>query len=256
MRISRRKGLLRRQAIGRWVTACRCFDRAPWILLAGLGALTLAGPSYSAASPGEVVHTTDFTGQPAGPAIQWLRNEGYELRLDATALDPQFTDQGLTLSTKQQRAGLFGRKLTVPDARWIRIEWGVERYPDGADWENGIYRVPIAVMVSFGEKEISSGSFFLPNMPYFISVFLSRNAEAGKGYTANYYHKGGRYYCGPCAPRPGETVTTTFDLQGAFREAFAKDTVPPIKGISFQMNTKDTTGGARAYLRRIEFLKR
>lgn len=204
----------------------------------------------------EVVHAIDFTDKPTGPAVDWLRDDGYEFRLDAEALNPRFSDKGLVLSTDVPEAGLFVREVNLPDANRIHITWGVGRYPDGADWDNGTYRVPIAVMVSFGDKQISSGNIFVPNAPYFISLFLSKNAQAGKAYTANYYRKGGRYFCQPCTPADGETVTTEFDLDSAFRNEFGESTVPPITSFSFQMNTEDTRSKARAYIKRIEFLAR
>jgi len=221
-----------------------------------LGGLT---PGVAGAAEGEgetprVVHAFDFTQQPEGEAVDWLRKEGFELELDARALDPRFGEKGLLLSTDRSEAGLFARKLSIPAAERIRVVWGVDRYPSGANWEKGVFRVPIAVMVSFGEEEIDSGSFFVPDAPYFISLFLSRNARAGKSYTANYYRKGGRYFCVECSPPPGKTISTEFDLATAFRKEFDLAKVPPITSFSFQMNTKDTRGGARAWLSRVEFL--
>jgi len=49
-------------------------------------------------------------------------------------------------------------------------------------------------------------------------------------------------------------VTTEFDLAEAFLKEFDQAEVPPITGFSFQMNTEDTRGGARAYLAKVEFL--
>jgi hypothetical protein len=46
------------------------------------------------------------------------------------------------------------RRGCLPNIKGIRIFWGVDRYPQGADWERGIYRVPIAVVISFGEKDL------------------------------------------------------------------------------------------------------
>jgi hypothetical protein len=203
----------------------------------------------------EVVYAIDFTGKPAGDAVDWLEDNGYELRLDAEALAPRFSEKGLLLSTEKPEAGLFARKMNLPDASRIRVTWGVEHYPEGADWENGVYRVPIAVMVSFGDEKVSSGSWYVPNAPYFISVFLSENAQPAKAYTANYYNKGGRYFCQPCTPPIGDTVTTEFDFAEAFRKEFDQTEVPPITSFSFQMNTEDTDGQARAYIERVEFLR-
>jgi hypothetical protein len=39
------------------------------------------------------------------------------------------------------------------------------------------------VMVSFGEDKIDSGSLFIPNAPYFLSVFLGAHEQEGRAYT-------------------------------------------------------------------------
>jgi len=204
----------------------------------------------------EVLQAFDFTGKSSGDAVAWLKENGYGLHLDADDLDVRFSEKGLVLSTEEPEAGLFEREMGLSGASRIRITWGVDRYPEGADWENGVYRVPIAVMISFGEEKIGSGSLFVPNAPYFISIFLSQNAKPNKAYTAKYYQKGGRYFCKPCGSPEGETVTTEFNLDQAFREAFERSEVPPITRFAFQMNTEDTRGGARAFIKRVEFLAR
>lgn len=203
-----------------------------------------------------VVHVIDFTGKPHGSAVDWLEENGYDFRLDAKALDLDFSEKGLVLSTDGRTAGLLERNLELMNVGRIRVTWGVEDYPKGVDWDNGVYRVPIAVMFSFGDKNIGSGNLFVPNMPYFISLFLSTNAQPGKAYAANYYKKGGRYFCQPCTPPEGKTVTTEFDLDSAFRNQFEESEVPPITSFGIQMNTKDTRGGARAWLTRVEFMAR
>ncbi|MDZ7752984.1 MAG: hypothetical protein U5S82_15335 [Gammaproteobacteria bacterium] len=225
------------------------------VVVLGLGCRAPLASSF-AGTDSEVVRVIDFTEKPHGSAVEWLQENGYDLRLDAESLNPRFSEKGLVLSTDGRTAGLMEREIELSDVGQIRVTWGVEEYPKGADWEDGVYRVPIAIMVSFGDKEIGSGSMFVPDAPYFISLFLSRNAEPDKAYTANYYEKGGRYFCQPCTPPEGKTVTTEFDLYSAFRNQFDKSEVPPITGFGIQMNTNDTRGGARAYLERVEFIKR
>ncbi len=217
---------------------------------------TLIWPAqpWAQTNSGEVVYAMDFASPAPGKATSWLEKKGFEFLMDAEALNPHFNGQSLVLETPGQTAGLFSKELRLSHARRIRISWGVDRYPRGADWDQGIYRVPIAVMISFGDREITSGSWFVPAAPYFIGLFLSQNAREGHAYTANYYQKGGRYFCQPCDAPAGETVTTEFDLAHAFKSQFDKAQVPPITGFGFQMNTEDTQGGARAFLKKVEFL--
>lgn len=218
---------------------------APWVLL-------LASQTEAVAE--HVIARIDFTHHPDGDAAQWLKKQGFEFRLDARKLNPHFEDHRLVLETKGEEAGLIVRKLNLADAERIRITWGVERYPRGANWAEGIFRVPIAVMISFGEKEIDSGAFYVPDAPYFIGLFLGRKEQEGRAYTAKYYHKGGRYFCTPCPSPAGETITTEFNLDAAVKQQFGLSPTLPVTRFGFQMNTEDTEGGARAFLKTVEFL--
>ena len=132
--------------------------------------LWLGSPTATAAP----LHTIDFSGHPDGPAEEWLKKQGFSFRLDADDLQPHFKDNRLVLHTARNKAGLFELPLNVPPVKRIRIHWGVERYPRGTDWSQGITAVPIAVMTTFGTRKIKSGSLFVPNAPYFIGLFLGQ----------------------------------------------------------------------------------
>lgn len=202
----------------------------------------------------EVVHTIDFSGHPDGPAETWLRQRSFVFRLDAEKLAPRFENDRLVLQTEGARAGLFELPMHLSGVERLRVAWGVERYPHGADWSRGVTAVPVAVMTSFGTRKISSGSLFVPNAPYFIGLFLGEKEAAGRVYLGNYYKKGGRYYCTPCGTPTGQRVVTVFDLADAFRTEFETEEIPPISRFGFQMNTKRTSGGAVAFIEKVEFL--
>jgi hypothetical protein len=219
-----------------------------WVTLL-LASATMVG----AAS--RVLHRVDFSTQPDGDAVAWLKRQGFEFHLKAHELAPRFEQGRLVLETATETAGVLVQKLHVPGVRRLRVRWGVDRYPHGADWTKGVYRVPIAVMVSFGEDKIDSGSLFIPNAPYFLSVFLGAHEQEGRAYTARYYKKGGRYFCQPCGVPPGQTVVTEFDLETHFTKQFQQRVLPSVSSVSVQMNTTDTTGGARAFLINIELLE-
>lgn len=221
-----------------------------WVLILGLLVLGLALPVCAE----HVVYTIDFTGQPDGPAAQWLKDQGFTLRLDADELQPHFKDGRLILQTDQQRTGLFESPLNLPDITHMRIHWGVERFPQGADWEKGTRAVALAVMTSFGTDKLSSGALYIPNAPYFIGLFLGEREREQQAYLGRYYRLGGRYFCTKCPAPLGRTVVSEFDLARAFREQFAKEHLPPISRFGFQMNTKGTRFGAIAFLEKIEYL--
>ena len=213
-----------------------------------LSSATMVGASS------RVLYRVDFSQQPDGDAVAWLKQQGFAFHLHANDLAPRFERGRLVLETAKETAGVLVQKLHVPGVRRLRVRWGVDRYPRGADWTKGVYRVPIAVMVSFGEDKMASGSMLIPDAPYFLSVFLGEHEQEGRAYTARYFTKGGRYFCQPCGVKPGQTVVTEFDLATHFTEQFQHSVLPPVSSLSVQMNTTDTTGGARAFLITVELL--
>ena len=49
-------------------------------------------------------------------------------------------------------------------------------------------------MIFFGDENQESGSVFIPDIPYFLALFLGEKERPGKAYLANYWQKGGRYF--------------------------------------------------------------
>ncbi|MDB6140509.1 MAG: hypothetical protein JWO94_3581 [Verrucomicrobiaceae bacterium] len=205
----------------------------------------------------EVLYALDFTQQPAGDAAPWLKEHGFELRFDWKELHPRFEQGALRLSADHATAGLLscdlGRANELRGAKRLRLIWGVTEFPEGADWERGINRLAIAVIVSFGRDKVPSG---LPlgahSEPYFICPFIGSQEVADKVYTGNLWKEGGRYVCLK-SPHP-EEMTTELEIDDLFKKLFGKDATPPVTAIGIQMNTKDTKGRASALIRRIEVL--
>ena len=209
----------------------------------------------------KVLYVVDFSGQPDGSAIPWLEENGYIMALDAVELNPRFEKGQLVLSTDDKIAGIIGKWLTdskqLRRVERVRFEWGVTRFPEGANWEADKKRVALAAMVFFGKEKLSSGLPFGVNAaPYFLSPFIAREEPAGKTYVGTLYQKGGRYISVPAPDKSSGIFSTDFEVRQRFKEAFGMSEVPTISGIAFQMNTKDTSGGAVAAIRRITFLGR
>jgi len=205
------------------------------------------------------VYVMDFGQGPDGDATAWLKSNSIDLMLDANKLNKTFRNGALTIETEGSIAGMFGldfdKEDYVPNVKTIRIEWGVDRFPQGADWENGNNKVPVAIMFSFGDKKLASGlPFGINPAPYFLSPFIGKKEKLDKVYVGKLYKKGGRYFCVSNGGIPlGKTITTEFEVDDRFKELFEYDETPPITGYAFQMNTKDTEGGASAFIRKIEF---
>ena len=204
-----------------------------------------------------VIYKIDFTGQPNGSAESWLSSNGFEMKKDADDMKPRFKDGKFVVTTDDDDLGLFGKDLKsspIKNAKRVRITWGVNKYPKGADWEKGVYREAISVVFFFGTKKADSGHWALPNVPYFISLFLGVKEQTGKKYLGNYYKKGGHYYCTPCGQPTGNTVITEFAIDTMFKKTFGKSKTPPITGITLEIDTRDTDGYSEAFIKKIELL--
>jgi len=207
--------------------------------------------SYASA---EVVYTLDFTKQKDGSAFKWLESNGFNLKQDADEMILQFETGKLIIGTDDDINGVLIKEVKINNAKQIRIEWGVIQYPSGADWEGGVLREAVGVIMTFGTKKIDSGSFVIPNIPYFINIFLGEKEIEGKAYVGKYFKKGGRYFCSPCRVPVGESVVTVFNFNDAFKKQFKLKTVPPITALAIEADTRDTKGISKAFIKKIELL--
>jgi hypothetical protein len=135
------------------------------------------------------------------------------------------------------------------NAKTASIEWGVEKFPKGANWSRGNNRVAIGAFFLLGTKKFSSGVPFVKSAPYFLGPFIGKKETPGKKYVGKLYKKSGCYYC--VANHAG-TVHTHFNIDKKFQQAFHKKS-PPLTAFGLQMNTNDTKGGAKAFIKRITF---
>jgi len=226
-----------------------------------MSVLPVVVPLYSEADDksNNIIYSIDFSQQPDGSAVEWLKQNGFILALDAEKLNPRFKDRQLVISTDDTLAGMIGIKLDdiklLRDVERVEIEWSVARYPEGVNWEQGNNRVAVAVMIFFGTEKLSSGlPFGINSAPYFFSPFVSKTEPHEKMYLGKLYKKGGRYYSIVAPQNATGLFVTDFEVRKRFQKAFGKNDVPAVSGIACQMNTQDTKGGAIASIRRISFL--
>ena len=205
---------------------------------------------------GSVLYSLDFTKQQDGDAKDWLSAKGFELLLDADEFSMNFSKAKLLISTSSDEACIIG--VRFQDGKYlnnigsVKIEWGVDRFPKGADWASGNNRLAIGAMFLLGTEKISSGlPFGLNDAPYFLGPFIGEKEVVGKQYLGKLYKEGGRYHC-ISNKSAGTTVVTHFNIDQKFNQAFKKPT-PPLTAFAFQMNTKNTSGGAQAFVKKITF---
>jgi hypothetical protein len=216
------------------------------------------GAIASARAETEPLYTMDFSRKENVDASTWLKKQGFDEFLDANKLEVKFQDEGLRISTNESLTAMFGLKFGKPDyvdeVSHIVVEWGVNRFPIGADWEQGNKRVPIGVIFSFGDKKVSSGlPLGIKAAPYFLSAFIGEKEQVGRMYIGALYREGGRYFCVSNGKPVGKTIVTKFEVDNRFKDVFNQDETPPITGFAFEMNTDNTEGGADAFIKKIVF---
>ncbi len=203
----------------------------------------------------QVIYKIDFTNIRQEPS-SWLRSQGFSLEKEADK--PSFitidaSEKGLLLNIKKPAMGMFVKDdLYLENVTFVRIEWGVDVYPVGASWEKGVNREPLMISLSFGGK-VNADRFFLPDIPYFIGMFLCQDEPILKPYIGNSYRRTGRYICLD-RPEPGITIISFFEVGSAFQQWFNKKNTPPITGLVINVDTSGLANGkAEAHLRKISF---
>ena len=215
------------------------------VILMVLAATLLAGGEH-------VLYSIDFS-KMTGDPFKVLKQKGFELLLDSEKFHMYFdTEKGLVIETDKKQTALFGVRFKKPleGAVSATIEWGVERFPEGADWSRGKNRLAIGALIALGTEKFSSGVPFVQKAPYFLGPFIGEKEQPGKRYLGKLYKQSGRYYC--VSNKRGVTVTR-FDIAGSFQKAFGKP-LPPLVAFGLQMNTKDTSGAAKAFVKKITIL--
>ena len=205
---------------------------------------------------GKVLYSLDFTKQKDGDAKAWLRSKGFKFMLDASDLSMKFKGGKLVISTSGKHAGMFGVKFSpgryLKNIGSVKIVWGVDKFPKGANWAEGNNRLAIGALIALGTEKLSSGlPLGINAAPPFFGPFIGQKERVGGRYFGMLYKKGGRYYC-VSNKNGGATVTTNFNISQKYQQEF-KQTAPPVTAFAFQMNTKDTSGGAQAFIKNITF---
>ena len=207
----------------------------------------------------------DFT-QIQGNALDWFEERGWEEQVDMDKMNPRFENGSLVIEAKDAVSGVFFKDFRTESKRLsginrIRINWGVDQYPEGADWSGPVeekrnVRNAIGVMIFFGDENQESGSVFIPDIPYFLALFLGELERPGKAYLANYLQNGGRFFCISCDGNVGEFISE-MDIPNTFKDQFGFDP-PPITGIAIDADATNTSSKngrhSKAYIKKIELL--
>ena len=221
----------------------------------------LLATAQVSANDGKLVHLVRFTDYEQGPVEDWLQGKGFQFEEDARRrdrIDLDVGEKGLILEAKHRAFGFMpNESVNVPDFTYVEIDWGVDKFPEGASYEQGVRNEAIMVVIFMGDERQPSGSIFIPDSPYFVALFLCHGDDKiNFPYVGRHFKKGGRHVCGD-RPTEGKLVTTQFDLLEAYRTYFDKerDDDPAISGLALALDTKKAGDGGRtsAFIREIRF---
>ena len=221
--------------------------------------LALVGPGAPAQSASSVVYGIDFAGFAGGSALEWLEARGFLPRQDASNASRivySIARDTLNLEAKTRAFGLLLNETDVRNYSKIRIEWGVDAFPQGASYENGVRSEAVMVYVFFGKERHASGSLFIPDSPYFIGLFLCESGATNQPFIGRYHQASGRFVCVD-RPSAGAPVTTEYPIADAFTRIFGQHQAPDISGFAISIDTASApgTGVAKSFIKKIEFLK-
>jgi hypothetical protein len=207
----------------------------------------------------KVKYVIDFSNYSRGSVRKWLESKGFYYKGAAkypAKIEFSIQDGMLFIKTKQPVRGfLVWKDIILPEVSKVKIEWGIIKYPKDASFERGKRNQALALYIFFGLEKLSSGYFMIPDLPYYLSLFLGEAEEINIPYKGRFFHAGGRYVC-VGNPELEETVISEFDLTSAFRTYYEKE-APAISGLCLAIDTTTSGGGgkAEAYIKRIEFLE-
>lgn len=215
------------------------------------------------AEPRNLVHILRFNDYESGSEEDWLLSKGFQLKegmSDRRRIDLEIGDESLIVEAKRKAFGLMSNEtVNISEFSYMEIDWGVNMFPEGASYEQGVRNEALMVFVFMGDERLPSGSMFIPDSPFFVGLFLCDGDDRlNHPYKGAYFKKGGRYVC-VGRPKVGDRITSRFNLIGAYRNYYDKDKDddPGISGIAIALDTKKAKnkGRSSAFIHEIRFYK-
>ena len=205
-----------------------------------------------AADSAKPIHVIQFSDYEEGSEEDWLLGKGFQFEQDARRrdrIDLEVGEGRLLIEAKRPAFGIMPNEtVNVPAFNDVEIDWGINQFPEGASYEQGVRNEALMVIFFLSDERQPSGALYIPDSPYFIALFLCHGDDrVDHPYVGAYYKKSGRYVCGE-RPNVGEMVTTRFNLMEAYQQYFDKehDDDPAISGIALALDTKKAAGGGKA----------
>ena len=119
------------------------------------------------ANEAKLFHVVRFTDYELGPVKDWLQGKGFQFKEDMRRrdyIDLDVGERGLVLEAKRRAFGFMpNESVNVPEFTYVEIDWGVNKFPVGASYEQGVRNEAIMVFIFMGDQRQPSGSLFIPD---------------------------------------------------------------------------------------------
>ena len=103
-------------------------------------ALMAAAPVW--ANESKLVHLLRFSDYESGPVEDWFQGKGFQFKEDAKRrdlIDLDVGEKGLILEAKRHAFGVMpNESVNVLEFTYVEIDWGVNKFPEGASYEQGV----------------------------------------------------------------------------------------------------------------------
>ena len=125
--------------------------------------LMAAAPVWSNES--KLIHLLRFSDYESVPVEDWLQGKGFQFKEDAKqrdSIDLDVGEKGLILEAKRHAFGVMpNESVNVPEFTYVEIDWGVNKFPEGASYEQGVRNEAIMVFLYLWVTNVSKAGPFL-----------------------------------------------------------------------------------------------
>jgi hypothetical protein len=121
------------------------------------------------ADSAKLIHVIRFSDYETGSEKDWLSGKGFKFKHDArrrNRVNLEVINDSLVLEAKRRAFGIMPNEtVNIPDFTYVEIDWGINKFPEGSSYEQGVRNEAIMVIIFMGDENKPSGSIFIPNSP-------------------------------------------------------------------------------------------
>lgn len=143
----------------------------------------------------------------------------------------------------------------------VRIYWGVDSFPEGANWDEGIKREAICVGITMDTDWKPQKEYIVPilkigkcpSLPSFFLV-LTENILTERYYKGNVCKAANRFGCTHYNKKTGLITKSVISVKQDFKNAFGVDLDGPIVAVTIEIDARGLKGKVESFIERIDFI--